>query len=160
MGYLLIFIARFDNISVRQFCLTIKVYSKYAKLSISNLAFMRKREKMNLTSRIKSKCQELNISIRQLEIKSGLTNGQISRWNEKKPSYDKVLSVADILDVSIEWLITGKEPETLTPEEQQLIDAFRAADQRGKRRILQAAETELQEVKSSILPIGSTGTDK
>ena len=114
---------------------------------------------MNLTSRIKSKCQELNISIRQLEIKSGLTNGQISRWNEKKPSYDKVLSVADILNVSIEWLITGKEPETLTPEEQQLIDAFRAADQRGKRRILQAAETELQEVKSSILPIGSTGTD-
>ena len=70
------------------------------------------------------------------------------------PSIDKVQIVADMLQVSIDWLITGKEPDQLSPDEKKLVELYRNADSRGKRTILRTAESESMELESSDSKIG------
>ena len=109
---------------------------------------------MTILDRIKQKCSENNKSISSLENESILGHGTIRRWNDKMPSVDKVQIVADMLNVSIDWLVTGKEPEELSPEERNLVNLYRAADERGKRAIIRTAEAENLEQKSSDSKIG------
>ena len=54
----------------------------------------------------------------------------------------------------MEYIIAGKEPEELTPEEQQLIDHYRRCDERGKRSIIRIAESESTELESSASKLG------
>lgn len=114
---------------------------------------------MSLYERVVQKCNEKGLTIKALERKAGFPNATIRKWENQKPSYDKVVIVADCLNVTLNWLILGKETEDLTPEEQQLIDLYRQADARGKRSILRLAQDEVQELESSTSGIGSTGTD-
>lgn len=109
---------------------------------------------MTILDRIKQKCSENNKSISSLENESILGHGTIRRWDEKMPSVDKVQIVADMLNVSIDWLVTGKEPDELTLEERKLIDLYRSADDRGKRTIFRTAEAETLEQESSNSKIG------
>lgn len=116
---------------------------------------------MSLYERILQKCNEKGLTIKALERKAGFPNATIRKWENQKPSYDKVVIVADCLNVTLNWLILGKETEDLTPEEQQLIDLYRQADARGRRSILITAKNEAQELTtmSSASGTGSTGTD-
>lgn len=65
-----------------------------------------------LYNRIKTLADSKKISILQIERECGITPSSIYHWNEVKPSYDKVVSVARFLEVSIEELLSGVE-ETL-----------------------------------------------
>lgn len=114
---------------------------------------------MTITERLRMKCKEKCTSFNALEKELGLGNGTIRRWDEKIPGIDKAHLVANRLEVSLEWLVTGKEESDLTPEEQQLVDLYRQADDRGKRSILRLAQDEARELKSSTSGTGSTGTD-
>lgn len=97
---------------------------------------------MDLVSRIRGKCAEQGTSIKALEREIGLGNGTISRWNTSIPSYDKIIKVADYLNVSFYWLISGQESKELSPEEQQLIEYYRKADGCGKANIMRTAQNE------------------
>lgn len=88
-----------------------------------------------------------------LEKELGFGNGNIRRWNTQVPGSDKVLAVANTLEISIDYLLTGKETD-LTPEEQQLVDYYRRADDRGKRSIMRTAANESAELESSASRIG------
>ena len=79
-------------------------------------------------------------------------NGQI-------PNATTLYKLSQILGVSMEYMIAGKEAADLTPEEQQLVDLYRQADARGKRSILRIAQDEARELESSASGTGSTGTD-
>lgn len=116
---------------------------------------------MGIVERIKEKAAEKGTNMTAIENECGLGHGAIRRWNSNSPSIDKVEIIANFLSVSIEYLITGKEPGDLTPEEQQLIDLYRQADARGKRSILITAQNEAQELTtmSSASGTGSTGTN-
>ena len=109
---------------------------------------------MEIVERIKSLCITENITIKELERIIQISNGSIRHWNEKTPSVERVLLVADYFKVSLDWLVTGKESGNLTPEEQQLIDYYRRADDRGKRSILRTAESESTELESSASKLG------
>lgn len=109
---------------------------------------------MEIVERIKSLCITENITIKELERIIQISNGSIRHWNEKMPSVERVLLVADYFKVSLDWLVTGKESGKLTPEEQQLIDYYRKADDRGKRSILRTAESESTELESSTSKLG------
>ena len=114
---------------------------------------------MGIVERVKEKAAEKGTNMTAIENECGLGHGAIRRWNSNSPSIDKVEIIANFLSVSIEYLITGKEPGDLTPEEQQLVDLYRQADARGKRSILRTAQDEAQELESSVSGTGSTGTD-
>lgn len=94
---------------------------------------------MNLVERINTKCKENGISIKALERELGFGNGNIRRWDTQKPSYDKIISVAEKLHVSVNWLIFEKETPELTPEEQKLIEYYRSADEKSKTMIMALA---------------------
>lgn len=74
-------------------------------------------------------------------------NGQI-------PNATILYKLSQIFGVSMEYLLAGKEAADLTPEEQQLVDCYRRADERGKRTILRTAESESMELESSSSRIG------
>ncbi len=61
---------------------------------------------------IKSICKEKGISLRQLEQDAGIAPNTITRWNENKPSYDKVKRVADVLGVTMDELVREAAEET------------------------------------------------
>lgn len=109
---------------------------------------------MTIVERIKMKCKEKGTSMNALEKELGFGNGSIRLWDKKEPGSQKVILVAERLDLSLDWLLTGKEFGNLTPEEQQLIDYYRKADDRGKRSILRTAESESTELESSASKLG------
>jgi transcriptional regulator with XRE-family HTH domain len=53
---------------------------------------------------ILDKCQEKKITIAELERQAGLKQRTIYKWDESKPSVDKVLAVANVLGVTVEEL--------------------------------------------------------
>lgn len=95
---------------------------------------------MTLIERINQKATEKGLNIKQLEQLAGLSNGQIGKWKRQKPSYDKVQAVANSLNVSIDWLITGKESGNLAEDERKLIDIYRNCNTTGKQDIHDYAE--------------------
>lgn len=61
---------------------------------------------MLIYDKIKEICEEKNISVRQVEIEAGLKNGAISKWNESSPTIKSLKSVADVLKVKVDKLIS------------------------------------------------------
>lgn len=115
---------------------------------------------MSLVERIKEKCKENNTSIKTIEKELGFGNGNIRRWDTQKPSYDKVIAVAEKLNISFDWLITGKESTELTPEEQTLVNLYRNTNDIGQPLIIKHAEdtqAALPRTKSEILSDSKIG---
>ena len=63
---------------------------------------------MNMYEIIKELCNQKGITVAELERKANLGNGTIRRWGVAYPSLDKAMTVANILNVEIEYLYTGK----------------------------------------------------
>ena len=112
---------------------------------------------MSIVERIKKSCKENSTSMNALEKELGLGNGTIRLWDTKEPGANKVIMVAERLGLSLDYILTGKEAGNLTPEEQQLVNLYRQADDRGKRSIFRTAQDEARELESSISGTGSIG---
>ena len=92
---------------------------------------------MSIVERIKVRCKEKGTSMNALEKELGFGNGSIRLWDKKEPGSQKVILVAERLDLSLDWLLTGKESGNLTPEEKLLVDYYRRAlyhANRGRRK--------------------------
>ena len=76
---------------------------------------------MDIVKRIKQKCAEKGTTMGTLEKELGFANGSIRRWDERVPGADRVLILANRLEISVDWLLTGKESGNLTPEEQKIM---------------------------------------
>lgn len=75
-----------------------------------------------------------------LEKELGFGNGSIRRWDEKTPGADKVLLIANRLEVTIDWLLTGKEAKDLTQDEKKLIELYRKTNDEGQPITMKHAE--------------------
>lgn len=73
------------------------------------------------------------IETRESTITSWSTRGSI-------PAADTAIRIAQFLGVSVEWLITGEDPDNLTPDERQLLDKYRIIDERDKESLLLIAQ--------------------
>ena len=60
---------------------------------------------MELISSIKKRCAEKGTNIHKIEKVAGFPRGSIYKWDDHKPSIDKVNTVAGILGVTIDELI-------------------------------------------------------
>ena len=61
--------------------------------------------KQGLLNKIKIRCIEKDITIKELEVMAGLSRNSLSRWNDISPSIDKVHKVATALNIPIDELI-------------------------------------------------------
>ncbi|MCL2697934.1 MAG: XRE family transcriptional regulator [Oscillospiraceae bacterium] len=77
---------------------------------------------------------------------SGISTSAVSAWNKKNlnPAAEKLSIIADFLNVSLEYLITGKDSvknTNLSDDEIKLLEYYKGFDECNKCRILERAET-------------------
>ena len=68
-------------------------------------SILKRKEFFMIYQNIKTIADSKGISIRKIEIDTGIVLGSIYHWNEVKPSVDKVAKVASYLGTTIEELI-------------------------------------------------------
>jgi transcriptional regulator with XRE-family HTH domain len=64
---------------------------------------------MNTVERIKSICKERKIPISRLEIGCGFSNAYISGLKKGTLPNDRLIKIAEYLDVSVEYLLYGED---------------------------------------------------
>ncbi len=60
---------------------------------------------MNIYDNIKEIAAHKGLSIRQIELKAGLSSGAIRKWNVASPTIENLLKVSTTLKVSVNRLI-------------------------------------------------------
>jgi transcriptional regulator with XRE-family HTH domain len=66
---------------------------------------------MNTKERIKRLCKERKISVNKLETDLGFGTGYVSKLDKSTPNTKKIQAIADYFNVSVDYLMTGKEIE-------------------------------------------------
>lgn len=66
---------------------------------------------MSLNERIVDLCSKNNISQSKLETDLGIARGSVTKWKTAEPRQSTLQKVADYFNVSVEYLLTGKEKE-------------------------------------------------
>ncbi|MGN0621966.1 MAG: S24 family peptidase [Porcipelethomonas sp.] len=99
---------------------------------------------------LKAVCSSKNLKITPTIIKCGGAQGSVSNWKKgASPNSDIVARLAEYLDVSTDLLILGHEAsQTLSDEEQKIIDKYRNLSHENKIRISERIET-LYELETS-----------
>lgn len=70
-----------------------------------------------MVERIKSAAAQRGMSLTQLERALGFGVRTIYKWDKNSPSVEKVLTVANFLNVSLYWLVTGEAEANLPHSE-------------------------------------------
>ena len=63
---------------------------------------------MPIVERLQAIVKERGTNFKQLEVDCGLGNGVIRRWSTQSPRLDKLVKVADHLNVSLDYLVYGR----------------------------------------------------
>ena len=74
-------------------------------------------ENLKVYDRIITLCKQKNISVRRLEMDLGFSNGQIKLMRDSKINSVRLLAIAEYFGTSVEYLLTGVEPEYYTNPE-------------------------------------------
>lgn len=64
---------------------------------------------MNILDRIKILAKQKHISLAEVERRTGLSSGSITKWNKNVPSVDKLERVAKLFNVSLDYLVGGSD---------------------------------------------------
>lgn len=70
---------------------------------------------MNTYEIIKELAKKKKISIRQLEMRFGYSNGYLAKWKTNTPNADELSRLADYFGVSVDYLL-GREEKTSLAE--------------------------------------------
>ena len=103
-----------------------------------------------MVAEIKALCEKNNTSIKELERELGLGNGTIRRWDDKIPSVDKALLVANYFHVPLSDLVGGlpdkKSPtqERVGPKKRELLDALERMETSDLLDFIQKATKAIQ----------------
>ena len=66
---------------------------------------------MNAVERVKTICKERKIPISKLESSCGFANGYIGQLRKGVFPDDRILKIAEYLNVSVDYLVLGEKPE-------------------------------------------------
>lgn len=110
---------------------------------------------MNIVEKIRNLCVLQNTSIKALERELNFSNGSIKNWDISSPSIERIQKVAEKFNVSIDWLITGKDALDLTLEERKLIKLYQNTNEAGQLLILKHAEDIQKTLPQTNLSISS-----
>lgn len=98
-----------------------------------------------LLNRIKYLCEINNTKLRPLEEELGLGNGTISQWANSSPSCDNILKIATYFNVSVDWLLTGREGKfDISEEKVKLLNSFEHLTEYDKCEILEIIQLKIR----------------
>lgn len=93
----------------------------------------------SLRDRIQTKLDELGLSARAASLKAGLNThflqGILSD-EARSMTTDNLFRLAEALDTSPEWLLTGRGPEEFAPGAQELLDNYLRLSESDRRSLL------------------------
>ncbi|MGL4247037.1 helix-turn-helix domain-containing protein, partial [Lactiplantibacillus plantarum] len=82
---------------------------------------------MDLKSRIQGLANEKHITLAELERITGISNGQIRRWDKSSPKADNLKKVADYFGVTTDYLLgreTQNSPDWATEDDKIDLDEW------------------------------------
>lgn len=94
---------------------------------------------MSTKDRIKELCKKNGISVNKLEKELGFATGYISKLDKSTPNTKKIQLIADYFNVSLDYLLTGKEPEFMDDmvlEEIELLKMYRQLTPEQKENVI------------------------
>lgn len=97
---------------------------------------------MALVNKLKVLAKERNLSFSALERELGFGNGTIQKWDTSSPSCDKLLKLANFLNVSIDFLLRDDNSmsESSIDLYEHLISLYKAASDEDKLRVINYLE--------------------
>ncbi|MDE6872930.1 MAG: helix-turn-helix domain-containing protein [Lachnospiraceae bacterium] len=90
--------------------------------------------------RLNEALQKKKITGNALCKKLNMPNANYTNWKKQTPKGETLKQIADILNVSTDWLLEREGAST--PEEEKLLCDYKDADQRGKETIINIADLE------------------
>jgi len=95
---------------------------------------------MNFWIRLKNEIKAKNTTQEWIAGQIGVPFGTLRKWLTRKtyPNLKEGIEIAKLLGVSVEYLVTGTEPEGLDSSERKLITAFRKLNSTDKENALLA----------------------
>ncbi|CAK1237030.1 helix-turn-helix transcriptional regulator [Fructobacillus cardui] len=109
---------------------------------------------MTLVSRTKETAKLRGLSLKKVATKAGLAENAIYRWNENNPKAENLQKVADVLNVSTDYLLgrtnqmnSYDSKDKVTNLEDTTILAFdgKPIDEEDRQKLLQYARFIMQE---------------
>lgn len=95
--------------------------------------------------------KERNSNINKFAKEIGIKQQTIANWkNRSVPSAEYIKKIAEHLNISADYLLeieVQHNSGSLTAQEEQLIECFRSADDRGKELIISIAKQEAERMK-------------
>ncbi|MCT8389545.1 XRE family transcriptional regulator [Leuconostoc holzapfelii] len=77
---------------------------------------------MTLVSRIKEVAQKQNMSVIDVALKAGIAENSIYGWTQKTPKSDTLSKVADVLNVSTDYLLGRTDEMNATSSDKKVTD--------------------------------------
>jgi transcriptional regulator with XRE-family HTH domain len=98
---------------------------------------------MDFWTRLKDQIKGKNTTQEWIAAKIGVPFGTFRKWLTRKtyPDLKQGLEIAELLDTSVEYLITGSGREILTDEEQKLVWNYRKLGNNNRKTALALIQT-------------------
>lgn len=98
---------------------------------------------MNTYEIIKVLAKQKKISIRQLEMRFGYSNGYLAKWANNTPNSDELIKLADYFNVSVDYLLGREEakPKQVDINDDTVIMTFSGKELSEEDRALVLATT-------------------
>ncbi len=113
----------------------------------------------SIGKRIKQRRKELNLTQTQIKAETGISSGNLSDIENgvKLPSTPTLLSLSQILNCSIDWILKGNFPKreifsANSFQEEQLLNAFRLLPELEKDELILIAELKKVKITEKELP--------
>ena len=95
-----------------------------------------------MVDRILTLIKQKGLSVSAVEKKLGFGNGAIKRFSTNSPSIDKVIAISNFLNVSVDYLLFGKEhTEIISEDTNKLLTYYEILSDMDKGIVLGKAET-------------------
>ncbi|MDR2477760.1 MAG: helix-turn-helix domain-containing protein [Treponema sp.] len=93
---------------------------------------------MDFWMRLKTEIKAKNTTQEWIAGKIGVPFGTFRKWMSRKtyPNIKEGFEIARLLESSVEYLVTGNEPEGLSAAEKKLINAYRKLSKADKENIM------------------------
>ena len=90
---------------------------------------------------------------------TGKTKSAVSDWIKRKvyPAADDALKIADLLGVSVRYLVTGNDDRQLSQRERELLDVCRLLNDRKFSIVLKNAKAVREDMEQELSNVSSSG---
>lgn len=99
------------------------------------------------TERIDFVLKSRNQTRKAISLDLGISSSTISSWAASRgsiPNVNVAYQIANYLGVSVEWLITGHDPDGLTESDRELLNMYHLLDERDKEDVRGIIEGKLE----------------